>query len=63
MSDTKQIATHGTLRVAVLETEVFGVKAWHFKCLTCGMQSARQSPQRKVEAAAKAHRCTRWGSN
>lgn len=59
---TQVVPTTGTIKVAVVETDVLGVLAWHCKCLTCGWQSERKSRNATAVRHASAHRCTRWGS-
>jgi hypothetical protein len=60
-TELKELNPRGTIRVSVLETEVVGVKAWHFMCQTCGEQSRRFSRPAFATQRASEHRCTRWG--
>ena len=56
------VETLNNVRTVIRKSDVFGLPGWRFACLTCRMQSALSPSQEKVEAAAKAHHCTRWGS-
>ena len=41
----------------IIETNVFGCKAYHFRCLTCGVQSKRHDRQSHAVNQAKKHQC------
>ena len=41
--------------VAICETEVYGVKAWHCRCLCCGLESQRYDRHSQAMEWAKRH--------
>jgi len=45
------------IRVAVIETDVLGAKAWHSRCLECGDQTKRRNRPSQAIDDAKAHVC------
>jgi len=45
------------IKVAIVETSVFGVKAYHCKCLTCGWKSKPRDTESQAVTVGKAHRC------
>ncbi len=46
-----------TTKVAIIETSVCGVKAWHSRCLNCKAETKRRDRQAIAVRDAKAHRC------
>jgi len=44
-------------KVAIVETDVFGVKAYHAKCLGCGWMTKRFNRQNTAVKHARDHRC------
>lgn len=45
--------------VAIIETEVFGVKAYHCKCLKCGWESKRKNSEESAIDLGRKHICNR----
>jgi hypothetical protein len=43
------------MRVAIVETDVYGVKAYHARCLECGWESKRKDREVQAVADAKKH--------
>lgn len=41
--------------IAVVQTEIYGVKAWHIKCLKCGTIGKRKDTESEAIKNAKAH--------
>ena len=44
-------------RVGVYETSVFGVKAYHTRCLECGKETKRRDKESQAVKDAKKHVC------
>lgn len=42
-------------QIAIHETDVFGSKAYHCKCLTCGWQSKRKNTEKQAIKDAGKH--------
>jgi len=45
------------IKVGIIESDVFGVKAFHCKCFKCGWQSKRKDREKQAVEIAKKHRC------
>lgn len=43
--------------VAIHETDVCGVKAYHARCVTCGWETRRYDREKTAVKHARAHRC------
>jgi len=59
-NETTQTGEEKMKKAAIVETSVFGVKAWHFRCLECGKEGKRRDSEREAVALAKKHgaKCT-----
>ena len=49
----------GITKVAVVETEVLGVKAYHSKCMECGVTTKRRDEEHTAVKDARKHRCAK----
>lgn len=45
----------GVIKVAVVETDVLGVKAYHYRCMECGEEGKRKDREVQAVKMAKAH--------
>lgn len=43
------------IRLAIVETDVYGVKAYHARCLECGWESRRKDYENQAITDAKKH--------
>lgn len=43
------------IRVAIVETDVYGVKAYHCRCLECGWESKRKDREKQAVEDSKKH--------
>jgi len=55
--DTNTNIKNKIIRVAICETNVLGVKAYHARCFNCGWQSKRKNLEITAVKIAKNHRC------
>lgn len=58
---TDRLKAKGITPVAIVETDVYGCKAYHFRCLICGEEGKRQDRNAAAVRQAKAHRCKESG--
>lgn len=49
--------------VAIIETDVFGCKAYHVKCLTCLQEYRRKNTEQQAVKDAKDHLCRYFMGN
>lgn len=49
--------TTNSTKVAIYETDVYGVKAYHAKCLECGWETKRFSKQSTAVRHGEGHGC------
>lgn len=45
------------IAVAIIETDVFGAKAYHCRCLDCGWTSKRYDAESRAVHFARRHNC------
>jgi len=50
------------VKIAIIETDVYGVKAWHCRCMEagCGWESKRQDRQSIAKTMATKHGATHF---
>jgi hypothetical protein len=56
MSKNK-LKENGIIAVAIIETDVYGAKAYHAHCLTCGWECKRKDKEDSALRIGKNHRC------